>query len=98
MADSWREFLGAWEGFRIETEEVRELDDGRVLTLSHRSGRGKTSGIELAAVKRRSLNIFDVHDGKVTRLEHYWDGDAALADLGLVSEGDTRPARDREPT
>ena len=26
MADAWRDFLGAWEGYRVEADEYRELD------------------------------------------------------------------------
>jgi hypothetical protein len=39
-------------------------------------------------VRTWSLNLFHIRDGRVTRLVHYWDGDAALADLGLAPEGD----------
>jgi hypothetical protein len=35
MAEGWRGFLGAWEGFRTEVEEYRELDGERVLVLVH---------------------------------------------------------------
>jgi hypothetical protein len=37
MAEGWRGFLSAWEEFRPEVDEYRELDDERVLVLSHYS-------------------------------------------------------------
>src|SRR5437773_11870300 len=41
----WRDVLIAWEGYRIEVDEYRELDDERVLVLLHYGGgRGTTSG------------------------------------------------------
>ena len=30
VAEGWRDFLGAWDEFRIEAEDYRELDDERV--------------------------------------------------------------------
>jgi hypothetical protein len=47
MARANRDFLSAWDRWRIEADEYRELDDERVLVLAHMTGRGKTSGLEL---------------------------------------------------
>src|SRR5438045_3100713 len=48
LAKEWREFLRAWENFRLDVQEIRLLDEGRVLALFRRSGRGKVSGLEIA--------------------------------------------------
>ena len=41
------------------------------------------SGLELRELQVEGAVLFEVHDGKVTRLVLYRDGDRALADLGL---------------
>ncbi len=46
-------------------------------------GRGKTSGLDLGRCARRERPCFDILGGKVTRLVLYYQGDRALADLGL---------------
>ena len=56
MAEAFRDWLSAWEELRVEAEEFRELDDERVLVLSHFSGRGKTSGLESGRSGRRERN------------------------------------------
>jgi ketosteroid isomerase-like protein len=86
MAEGLRGWLGAWEEFRVEAEEYRELDEERVLVLVHLMGRGKTSGLELRQVRSKGADLFHVHDGKVTRIVLYFDRDRALADLGLAPE------------
>ena len=86
MAERWRDWLSAWEDFRTEAEGYRELDGERVLVLSHFSGRGKTSRVELGQSQTKQANVFHVRDGKVTRLVIYWDRKRALADLGLAPE------------
>ena len=53
MAEGTREWLSAWEEFRQEPDEYRELDDERVLVLVRRSGRGKSSGLELGQLRSR---------------------------------------------
>ncbi len=83
MRDSFRSWLRAWEQFRLEAEEYRELDDQRLLVLDHLSGRGKTSGLELEQMRAAGAWLFHVHGGKVTRMVRYLDRDRALADLGL---------------
>jgi ketosteroid isomerase-like protein len=83
MTESWRSQVSAWEAFDAVADEVRQLDDERVLVLSHFSGRGKTSGIDLHQV-RGGAKLFHVCGGKVTRYVIYWDRDRAFADLGLA--------------
>jgi ketosteroid isomerase-like protein len=86
MRETWRTFLSAWEGYRLEADEYRALDDGRVLVLLRAFGRGKSSGLDLAEATRgrRGANVFDIRGGKVTRLATYFDERRALADLGLA--------------
>ena len=83
MAETNREWLSTWEEFRVCADEFREIDAERVLVLFHRTGRGKTSGLEVGQIKVQGANLFHLSGGKVTRLVAYFDRDRALADLGL---------------
>jgi len=83
MAESERDFLNAWADVRLTIGEYRELDGQRVLVFIHASGRGKTSGLDLGQMGKTAACLFDIRDGKVTRLVNYWNRDRALADLGL---------------
>jgi ketosteroid isomerase-like protein len=84
MSRAMRGFLDPWAEYRAEAEEIRELDDNRVLTFSRpTAGRGKGSGLELERQWQRGANLFEIRGGRVTRLVNYWDRDRALADLGL---------------
>jgi ketosteroid isomerase-like protein len=87
MAEAWRDWGSAWEDFRVEVDEYRELDGERVLVLLRRLGRGKTSGLEIGQMRTKGASLFQVRDGKVTRLITYFDRERALADLGLAPEG-----------
>jgi ketosteroid isomerase-like protein len=89
MARAWRSVLSAWENFRMKADEYRELDDTRVLVLHQWSGRGKTSGLEVAQMQTNAATIFHIRDGKVTKLVSCWDADRALAHIGLSSETST---------
>jgi ketosteroid isomerase-like protein len=89
MAEGWRDFLGAWEEFRSEVEEYRELDGKRVLVLLQASGRGKTSGLELAEMQSKTANVVHIRDGKVVRIVFYFDRERALAELGLRLDADS---------
>ena len=87
MAQGWRDWLSAWEEYRVEVDEYRELDDERILVLMLHCGRGKASGLDVEQIgdgaKRAGANVLHVRDGRVTRLVLYWDRERALADLGL---------------
>jgi ketosteroid isomerase-like protein len=83
MSKGIRDFLSAWEGYRSEPNEYRELDEERVLVLLHTTARGKTSGVQIEQMR---ANLFHIRGGKVTRLLHYWSRERAFADLGLAPE------------
>ena len=89
-AKGFREFLNSWEDLRDVVEEYREIDEERVLVPVRLTGRGRTSGLELADIGSRAAYLFHIRDGKVRRLALYWDRERALADLGLSPEGDAR--------
>jgi ketosteroid isomerase-like protein len=86
MAEGFRDFVSAWDDWRIDAEEYRELDNERVLVLYERSGRGKASGLEVGQIGSKAANLFHVHGGEVTRLVVYWSPERALADLGLTPD------------
>ena len=83
MAEATRSWMSVWERWRVEADEYRELDDERVLVFVRISGRGKTSGLDLAQMQTRGANLFHVAGDKVTKLVVYANRERALADLGL---------------
>jgi ketosteroid isomerase-like protein len=87
MVEVWQDFLRTWEDYRAAVDEYRELDGERILVLDQRSGRGKTSGLELRQMRTQGANVFHIRGGKVTGIVLYWDRERALADLGLAAEG-----------
>ena len=75
-----RSFMGAWEEHVMEIEDVRELEDGRVLVFFTERGRGRQSGVETAA---HPAAFWTLRDGKVTRFEAFGDRDEARRLAGL---------------
>jgi ketosteroid isomerase-like protein len=92
MRGAWRDFMSAWEDYRLVVDELRELDHERVLVLGHYTGRGKASGVELGQVGAEGASVYHLRDGKVTKIVGYFDQKHALADLGIAPEGAT-PAK-----
>jgi hypothetical protein len=84
MWEGWREVLGPWEDWRADEVEYRELEQERVLTVVGFSGRGKSSGLDVAQMRGKGANLFHLRDGKVTALWAHWHDDRALADLRLA--------------
>ena len=89
MSEAWREWLNAWEGLRIDVDEYRELDAKRVVVLSRLTGRGRTSGVDLGRVSAEGAQLYELRDGKVTKIVVYWNRDRAFADLGLTPDADS---------
>jgi ketosteroid isomerase-like protein len=86
MTETWATMLRAWVDLRAIPEEFRELDDGRILVFLRNEGRGKGSGIDIHGISARSANVFTVRDGKVKRLELYWEREDVIVELGLMEE------------
>jgi hypothetical protein len=86
MAESVRGMLSAWDDLRIYVEEYRALDDERVLVLTHYTGRGKTSGLDLGQIGTLGASLFHIRASKVIKLVVYFDRERGLPDLGLAPE------------
>jgi ketosteroid isomerase-like protein len=83
LAEAMRNLFSDIVDFSAEVDEYTEFDGDRVLLLTRWSGRGRKSGVP---VTRRCAEVFDIHDGKVTKITNYTDRDRALADLNLTPE------------
>jgi ketosteroid isomerase-like protein len=64
-----------WDDLRIETEELRDLQGGRVLVLGRFHARGKSSGVNL---DHRAAWICEVAGGRMARIRFFEDAAAAL--------------------
>ena len=56
-----RRYVGAFEDYRMELEEIHDLGDHRVLARFSESGRGKGSGAE---TRLSATGIWTVRDGR----------------------------------
>jgi ketosteroid isomerase-like protein len=79
LSAAWRDFLAAWEDFRITTERVVPGAAGAYVLLLRLQGRGKGSGVTIDA---EVANLITMRDGRIARLEMHWDRDAALTAAG----------------
>jgi uncharacterized protein len=72
-------WLGAWESYTAEAEEVIDAGD-QVVVVHYERGRGKGSGVE---VEHRVTNVFDLRDGRVVRKRPFANRSDALEAAGL---------------
>jgi len=84
MAHAFRDWLSAWDEYRVETDDYRELDDERVLALTRSTAHGKAGALVVGQMRARGAVLYHLSGGKVTRLVCYWDRERALADVGLA--------------
>jgi ketosteroid isomerase-like protein len=71
----WDAFREPWEEITLEADEIRELDDHKVLTRSHFRGRGRASGV---TTELRVHTVWTVENGKLVRFESFTDEQAAV--------------------
>jgi ketosteroid isomerase-like protein len=65
-----------WEDFRIDSHEVRDLDERRVLVVGHFHARGRSSRVTL---DQPAAWVCEMDGGKVACMRFYADADAAIA-------------------
>jgi uncharacterized protein len=73
------EWLGAWDTYRFESEEVLDHGD-HVFVGGMQTARGRGSGVE---VRLPTFHVFTLRGGKVTRHRSYRDRTEALEAAGL---------------
>jgi ketosteroid isomerase-like protein len=76
----WRDYEATWENREIELEDVRQLEDGRVLVLFTERARGRASGIDTEASPGA---IWTLRDGKIAGFKAWIDRSDAIRAAGL---------------
>jgi len=76
---SGREWLSAWDAFRLEAEAFLPADD-KVVVLIVIRGRGKGSGVDVAT---EGAHVWTMRRSKAVRVEAYMDRAEALEAAGL---------------
>jgi len=77
---AWLDWLGPWVSYRTEIEDLIDAGEGRVVVLTHDFARPE--GVE-AEVSFEGAPVWTVRNGKVARIDFYWDRAAGLAAAGL---------------
>lgn len=80
LRKSWSKFLQAWENLRIRAVEVIPATDSRYVVMQVFAGTGKSSGVE---TEGRTALVITMRDGKIARMDGFWDRGAALREAGL---------------
>ncbi len=79
MERFFREWLGAWSDYGIETLEYLDAGDSVVLVF-RQSGTGRGGGVR---TERDFFAVYDLSDSKVVRYRQYESRKAALEAAGL---------------
>jgi uncharacterized protein len=80
VTKSFRSWLGAWEEFRYEVEELIDAGDSVVIVV-HESARGRASG---ASMEHRYSQVWTFSDGRIVSGATYERKQDALKAVGLI--------------
>ena len=80
LSTAMLDYLRAFSDLRIEPERIIDLGGDRVLVLSRQTASGKQSGVP---IEHEFGDVFTLRDGRVVRLESYWNRADALEAAGL---------------
>jgi ketosteroid isomerase-like protein len=81
LRTAWLDWLLPWDSYHAVIEDVIDAHEGRVLVLTRDHARPKGGGIDANFM---GAPIWTVRDGKVARIEFYWNRDEGLAAAGLA--------------
>ena len=76
----WEAFNEVWTGFDTGRLQVVAPPGNRVLVISHPTGRGVHSGLEVTG---EMATVFTYEDGWLTRIQNFADPEEALESVGL---------------
>ena len=77
---AWLDWLLPWESYHAEIEDVIDAGEGRVLVLTRDYACPKGANAEVYFI---GAPVWTVRDGKVARIEFYWNRDEGFAAAGL---------------
>ena len=75
------DWLEPWDSYHAGVEDVIDAGHGRVLVLTRDQARPKGSDVEVSFL---GAPVWTVRDGKVARIEFYWNRAEGLAAAGLA--------------
>jgi ketosteroid isomerase-like protein len=75
----FREWLGTWRDYKVETREYIDAG-GSVVVVFRQSGTGRGSGVR---TERDFFGVYDLSDSKVVRYRMYESREEALKAAGL---------------
>jgi ketosteroid isomerase-like protein len=78
---AWLDWLLPWERYHAGVEDVIDAGHGRVLVLTRDQARPKGSDAEVSFL---GAPVWTVRDGKVARIEFYWNRAEGFAAAGLA--------------
>lgn len=76
----WRDWLSAWETWVLGPPDYIDVDESRVLLIYEVRARSKTHQVEMTI---EGGNLLSFQEGKLTRLELFFDRANALEAAGL---------------
>jgi ketosteroid isomerase-like protein len=80
FVEFWRTWTEDFEGWSVENERLIDAPDERIVALVHQSATGKESGVP---VELHFGMVYELDDGRVTRIRNYPDPAQALEAAGL---------------
>lgn len=81
LRTAWLDWLTPWESYHAGIEDIIDAHEGRVLVLTcdHARPRGASADVHFYGAP-----VWTVRDGKVARIDFYWDRAEGLRAAGMA--------------